>query len=60
MVRLVRLHFFLNSSRTEAATVKVCDRPHMSATILYLDTIPGKRIQEMTLAGIRRYAAARG
>ena len=32
----------------------------MAATILYLDTIPGERIQEMTLAGIRRYAAARG
>ena len=32
----------------------------MAATILYLDTIPGERIQNMTLAGIRRYAAARG
>jgi DNA-binding LacI/PurR family transcriptional regulator len=31
----------------------------MSATILYLNTAPGDRIQEMTLAGIRRYAAAR-
>ena len=30
------------------------------ATILYLDMIPGERIQEMTLAGIRRYAAAQG
>ena len=32
----------------------------MSATILYLDTIPGNRIQETTLAGMRRYAVARG
>ena len=32
--------------------------PH--PTILYLDTIPGERIQETTLAGIRRYAAVRG
>lgn len=32
----------------------------MAATILYLDTIPGERIQKMTLAGIRRYAAAKG
>ena len=31
----------------------------MSATILYLNTAPGDRIQEMTLAGIRRYAEAR-
>lgn len=29
-------------------------------TILYLDTIPGERIQETALAGIRRYAAVRG
>jgi hypothetical protein len=29
-------------------------------TVLYLDTIPGERIQETTLAGIRRYAAVRG
>ncbi len=28
--------------------------------ILYLNTIPGERTHEMTLAGIRRYAAARG
>ena len=28
--------------------------------ILYLNTAPGDRIQGMTLAGIRRYAAARG
>lgn len=32
----------------------------MAATILYLDTIPDERIQKMTLAGIRRYAAAKG
>lgn len=31
----------------------------MSATILYLNTAPGDRIQEMTLAGIRRYAGTR-
>ena len=31
-----------------------------SARILYLDTIPGDRIQEMKLGGMRRYAAARG
>ena len=30
----------------------------MSPTILYLDTIPGDPIQALTLAGIRRYAAA--
>ena len=29
-------------------------------TIFYLDTIPGNRIQETTLAGMRRYAVARG
>ena len=28
-------------------------------TIFYLDTIPGERLQTMTLAGIRRYATAR-
>ena len=28
--------------------------------ILYLNTIPGERTHEMTFAGIRRYAAARG
>ena len=33
------------------------DKP---ATILYLNTLPGERTHEMTLAGIRRYAAARG
>ena len=32
----------------------------MSATILYLDTIPGDPIQALTLAGIRRYATALG
>ena len=32
----------------------------MSPTILYLDTIPGDPIQALTLAGIRRYAAALG
>ena len=32
----------------------------MFATILYLDTIPGDPIQALTLAGIRRYAAALG
>lgn len=32
----------------------------MSATILYLDTIPGDQIHALTLAGIRRYAAALG
>ena len=31
----------------------------MSATILYLNIAPGDRIQEMTLAGIRRYAGTR-
>lgn len=31
-----------------------------SPCILYLNTAPGDRIQEMTLAGIRRYAGARG
>ena len=30
----------------------------MNGTILYLNTDPGARIPEMTLAGIRRYAAA--
>ena len=32
----------------------------VSATILYLDTIPGDQIHALTLAGIRRYAAALG
>ena len=32
----------------------------VTPAILYLDTIPGERIQKMTLAGIRRYAAVRG
>jgi len=32
----------------------------MSATLLYLDTIPGDAIQSLTLAGIRRYAEALG
>ncbi len=32
----------------------------MSATILYLNTAEGDRIQAMTLAGIRRYAGALG
>lgn len=32
----------------------------MSATILYLNPLPGNRTHEMTLAGIRRYAEARG
>ncbi|MBR0056421.1 MAG: hypothetical protein IJP66_03755, partial [Kiritimatiellae bacterium] len=31
-----------------------------SPCILYLNTAPGDRIQGMTLAGIRRYAGARG
>ena len=30
----------------------------VNATILYLDTAPGGRIQTATLAGIRRYAAS--
>ena len=32
----------------------------MSATILYLDYLPGDFVQEAKLAGIRRYAAANG
>ena len=32
----------------------------MPATILYLNTADGDRIQAMTLAGIRRYAGVRG
>lgn len=28
--------------------------------ILYLDMVPGEHIQKMKLAGMRRYAAARG
>lgn len=32
----------------------------VSATILYLDTIPGDQIHALTLAGIRRFAAALG
>ncbi len=32
---------------------------HMSATILYIDTIPGDSIQETIFAGICRYAASR-
>ena len=32
----------------------------MSATILYLNTVPGDRVQALKLAGIRRYADVRG
>ena len=32
---------------------------HKSATILYLNAAPGDRVQGMTLAGMRRYAAFR-
>ncbi len=32
----------------------------MSATILYLNTDPDAHIPQMTLAGMRRYAASRG
>ena len=32
----------------------------MSATILYISTVPGDRVQALKLAGIRRYADVRG
>ena len=32
----------------------------MAPVILYLNTDPGERIPQMTLAGMRRYASARG